>query len=434
MFKLALVGNEIPFYFPAILADALYAHAIPCHIVICQENPITSDLLYHYGIHLAKNGKDHVHISTASTIEKALDKADGIVYAHDAQSTSRYHEDVESLSQRDPEMRFLGNRSPYIGICGLLQNLRQGSQARPLCQAIKQWAPSSKTTILSSNATTLVSLFSSYGLEAVGFSSNDTNENQKAFQTLLKKEENQEGKEKNVFFCNGMEHFLWLTSVESNGKTIPLDHIKEKIIRTSPQSTISKWIDLYDGVACSDVQQIGQFMPPQPDIHPFDEMIFSETIQQRKERILHMNKIADMNTDVKEKEIAQIALLSNVSAFRPVKTLYQLYGLLDQPTPIKNLLVVNDQKQISNLPVNAIVVNTLSPSFHYEPLPQEVAFLGQNIVLWQSFVIKSMEGDWSSVRQAIENDPSLENGDKLAGYEMSIELINRHADLLEQFV
>lgn len=430
MLKIALLGNEIPFYFPNILADAVYAHRIPCQISFYQENNEVGELLLNYGKAVAQGSS--VEVTRAFSPLAALQEAQGVIYANDNKSTSYYHNDIQFLAQVDPDRRFLGNRSPYSGIEGLLQSLRQGTESIPLGKLIKEHNPDAKIILLSPNATALVQLFGHLGLDAVAFYPDVLEFNRKmAFETGKSLGTNPE---QIHFTYGGLEHFTWLTAMDIGEQPVNLLQLKQLFTIGYQEDVAIKWVDTYDAIAFGDSQKIGQFLPVQPGIFSMDEVLFTETVAQRKERILLMSSIAQNGLEQEEGRKNQSKLLSTVSNLRPVEALYTWLG--KEEKKIQGVLQLNRNKQVSNLPIDAVIVDELQAFYTKgkgKTLPPAIEDLAYTICHWQKTVAKATLGDWAMVREAVEEDLALEGGDRLAAFTLVQEFIEQYRQILPQF-
>ena len=233
------------------------------------------------------------------------------------------------------------------------------------------------------------------------------------------------------FKAAGLEHFAWITAITGHSK-LSLQQLKDSILSKPQENDIlAKWIDLYDGLAYGDVQKIGQYLPAQPGILPMDEVIFTENITLRKERIIKMNQVNQKGLTSKEGQEAQIALLSQVDGLRPVQSLFTCLGLAKEALNNQPLLAQNKAYQIKNLPPQAVVVtNTLEPT----ALEEEIADIARGITRWQISIAKAtLTGDWALLRLAIDEDTALANTDRLAIFALLQELMEAHEDVLPQF-
>ncbi len=432
MTKIALLGNEISIYFTNILVDLIYVQPISSHLYFYHENEAMAQLLLNYGNVIADGSPVKIH--RATTIEEALEKADGLIYAHDAQSTSRYHMDVNYLKALDPEGHFLGSRSPYTGLSGLLQGLRQGTAAMAICEKVQKLSPKLKTIILSHNATALIHLFDLFDLEAIGIPIKGPKENEFIKDYLFDGFLTETGIETLPY--TGLEHFTWLSEKNQKENSPFLQKISQYITsHQNSSSLIVKWYEHYNAIAYGNVNYIGQFFPPQPEVLPMDEVVFTETVKERKERILLMNHVVKHGKDAVEGKKAQVFLLSKVGEHRPGKILYQFLG----KTPVESTLSVLQKNlflQVNNLPKEAVIINPLSldnqmiTSYN---LPFEVAILAKDITSWQIAMAKATFGDWESIRLCLETDIALANTDSLAVFSVFNELLTQHQEILPQF-
>lgn len=429
MLKIALIGNEIPFYFPNILADAVYAHHIPCQLSFYQENNEVSELLLSYGNRITKGSS--VTINRAASVVHAVENADGIIYASDNKSTSYYHQDIEYLSQVDPSCRFLGNHSPYSGIAGLMQILRQSSAALPIGKIMKEQNPQAKIVVLSPNTTAIIQLLAQMGLNAIGFD----REALGFYQDMARQTADVLGEdEEDIHFgYAGLEHFNWLVSMSVREKQVPLSILKNRMLQENQQEELlTHWMDVYDAIAFGNGQEIGQFMPAQPLVKPMDQVVFTETVEERKERILSMNQISKNGLETEEGQKAQDTLLSTVSNVRPLQAVYKWLNIIE--TPVKGVLQVNKLRQIKNLPEYAVITDDLLlEKGEGKLLPPAVLDLAFTISYWQKCLAEAAYGNWSKLREAVEEDLALEGCDRLAAFTTVQEFIEQYRQILPQF-
>ena len=97
---------------------------------------------------------------------------------------------------------------------------------------------------------------------------------------------------------------------------------------------------------------------------------------------------------------------------------------------------LNRNKQVSNLPIDAVIVDELQAFYTKgkgKTLPPAIEDLAYTICHWQKTVAKATLGDWAMVREAVEEDLALEGGDRLAAFTLVQEFIEQYRQILPQF-
>ncbi|MBQ8161296.1 MAG: hypothetical protein IJ083_11145 [Clostridia bacterium] len=432
--KLALVGQDIPSYLPSMLTDLLQVGHEPATVCLEEKNGAMQDLLLRYG----RVCFDKANLGGAMHVwpdrREVLRDADVVIYAGDQMASSRFKQDREALmgaSEDDPGL--VDQARANGGIGGLLHALRQGSQILPLVQAMREVCPKARVITLGQPVARTAYLFHFLGFETYGLA-----------KSVLRGPSGVDGiagklglelSDLDLLSC-GLPEFAFMYSANrvKDGADIK-DRIEAMASEGELGRLCRRWYRQYEAVAVGSVTDHAAFMEAQEDYEPEADPQLSESVEHRKNRILHMNTAGEKGLSDPDGMIAQLSLLTRTSPLRPVQLALALVRgedlMMDGVTHI-------NAGDLLGLPRDSMVETRLV--LHKgQMVPQklrlspEITDLMCEIDEANRWAAHAATGDRSALREYVETDPALAGLDRLYLMDVVNALIRMHEDILTQF-
>ena len=231
----------------------------------------------------------------------------------------------------------------------------------------------------------------------------------------------------------GLPGFAFLLALRDAATGADLLPAAEEVARKDDLGRLARrWLDWYGALPMGKVTDHAEFLPAQPDFIPEAEPTFGESVEQRKERILHMNTIASKGADSREGMMAQLVLLSKAPAQRPV----QLALALLRGTDLRMAAVTRRNRGVLPQLENHAIIEaelTLRAGEDVSParrVPEALADTLRAVDETNRLVARAAAGDRGALREAIETDPALDGLDRLYLQDVADKLIELHRDVL----
>ena len=429
--KFALIGHDIPTLLPTILTDLLFAGKQAAEIAVHENNPAMQDVLRKYGeAVIIRSGLDAEMIVSGSRYD-VLEDADCVIYADDCMPASRFRMDREALSGVEEDDPGLTDQARVNGgIGGLMHALRAGQLVLELCEEMQDVCPDAIVINLGQPVARTTEVFLREGFKtwALGRSPLRGANGADALAAKLGLKTRDVEAE-----SAGLPGFAFLTSMRdaSTGRDL-MPRLLEKAEDDELGRLTKRWLDWYGMIALGDVTDHAEFLPAQPDYIPEAEPVFGETVEQRKERILHMNTVGQQGAVSKEGAMAQVTLLSKAPPIRPMQL---ALAILREESITIPAVTRRNNGELPQLERNAIIEAPLTlengvPVPHGTMLPDEAADIMAEIAEVNHLAALAAMGDYSALRECIEIDPALAGLDRLYCQDLVEKMIELHNDVL----
>ena len=354
--KFALIGTDIPTLLPTLLTDLLFAGKEAAEIAVHENNPAMQDVLLRYGRAIILRSGLEAEMVVSGDRYEVLENADCVLYAGDCQPASRFRMDREALSGADENDPGLTDQARVNGgIGGLMHTLRAGQLVIELCEEMLDACPEALVINLGQPVARTTEIFLRQGFRCYGLGRSPMR-GANGLDTLCKKMSRKVDSVEAVIA--GLPGFSFLLSIRdaATGADL-LPQLIDRAENNELGRLTRRWYDWYGALAVGDVTDHAEFLPAQPDFIPEEEPAFGETVEQRKERILHMNTIGQFGASTREGAMAQVTLLSKAPPIRPMKlALALLRGEnLDMPAVVRR-----NRGEIAQLPERAIIESPLT--------------------------------------------------------------------------
>ncbi len=416
--KIALIGSDIPSVLPGFLADMFYAQKAAGTLAVHEPNQALGDLLKKYA--LAVIGKSGIagSLTIHKDLEATLAGADAVIFADSLQNASRFQMDVSALSGENEEDEGLKNQARvHDGIEGLLFTLRTGAKALSLTAQMEAHCPHALVLNLSQPLSQITALFHLNGFECYGFG-----------ETALTGKAGVEGlchviskKQSGLTFQTaGLYRFQWLTELK---ETMSGKDLLPRAVQAYKNGAMGQGKKLFASWygALPIGEGHGESLPQNdcftPDLNP----VLAESIEKRKERLLHMNEVVTHGLNTPYGQLAQLALIKNVPAERPIQCL-----LMGEAYPLPILRKANGS--IKGLLKDSVIQATFSQT--NLTLPQGVMDIVSDVAYGHQLCAKAAMGDQEALREYIETSPALSGLDRLYLQSLVMHLIRLHEDVL----
>ena len=432
--KFALIGMNIPMLLPTLLTDVLFAGHEAADIAVFEKNGAMADVLqkYMYAVY-DKAGIGGMPI-VSGDLDEVLDEADCVAFDDDCMPGSRFRMDQEALSGTEGDDQGLSDQARVNGgLGGLLHTLRCGEKALSLCERMRECCPEALVISLVQPVGRICRVFEDAGFRCYGLAP-----------TPLRGANGLEG------ICHGLhrkadtvnatiaglpnfEFLLALTDEATGADVLPAVEL------LAEENTLGRltrrWLDWYGAIAIGSVPAHAELLAAQPDFIPEQNPSFGETVEQRKERILHMNTVGAHGASDREGMMSQITLLSKASALRPM----QLALALLRGTDLTMEAVTRCNNGIlPQLPKDAMIEAKLVLQAGQDvtkPLtvPAELGEVLCELAQTDADAAKAVTGDRGAVRAVVEEDPAMGGLDRLYLQDVAEKLIEMHAEVLPRF-
>ena len=429
--KFALIGQDIPMLLPTLLADLLFAGNEGADTAVYENNPAMQGVLQGYMDAIYQKRGLGGRALVSEDLPQVLEEADCVIYAGDCMPASRFRMDRDALAGTSEEDPGLSDQARVNGgLGGLMHALRGGNKVLDLCEEMTYACPDAQVINLAQPMGRICAVFADAGFRCYGLGP-----------TPLRGANGLEG------LCHalhrkpatvtadiaGLPGFAFLLSLGDAATGADLLPAAEEIARKGDLGRLARrWLDWYGALPMGKVTDHAEFLPAQPDFIPEAEPSFGESVEQRKERILHMNTIASKGADSREGMMAQLVLLSKAPAQRPV----QLALALLRGTDLRMAAVTRRNRGVLPQLENHAIIEaelTLRAGKDVSParrVPEALADILRAVDETNRLVARAAAGDRGALREAIETDPALDGLDRLYLQDVADKLIELHRDVL----
>ena len=427
--KFALIGQDIPALIPTLLADLLFAGKQAADVWIEEKNQAMQDVLERYGRAVIRKSGLDAALTADGDRAAVLRGADCVIYAGDCMAASRFRQDREALSggsEDDPGLTEQARVNGGIG--GLMHTLRQGEVVMQLCESMQEHCPGALVINLGQPMARITAIFTAMGFTCYGLGRSPLR-GANGLDSLCKKLHVQP-KDVQATIA-GLPGFAFLLGLKKDGLDL-LSRLNGMARKDELGRLTRRWLDWYEAVPIGDVTDHAEFLPAQEDYIPEEEPIFGESVEQRKERILHMNTVGDKGADDREGMMAQLVLLSKAPPIRPMQLALAL--VRGDSLTMDAVTRVNDG-ELPQLPKCAMIEARLTLQQgrimpHGTVLPAPLAEICGEIDECSRLAARAAMGDRSALRECIELDPALAGLDRLYCQELVDRLIELHDDVI----
>lgn len=429
--KFALIGQDIPMLLPTLLADLLFAGNEGADTAVYENNPAMQGVLQGYMDAIYQKRGLGGRALVSEDLPQVLEEADCVIYAGDCMPASRFRMDRDALAGTSEEDPGLSDQARVNGgLGGLMHALRGGNKVLDLCEEMTYACPDALVMNLAQPMGRICAVFADAGFRCYGLGP-----------TPLRGANGLEG------LCHalhrkpatvtadiaGLPGFAFLLALGDAATGADLLPAAEEIARKGDLGRLARrWLDWYGALPMGKVTDHAEFLPAQPDFIPEAEPSFGESVEQRKERILHMNTIASKGADSREGMMAQLVLLSKAPAQRPV----QLALALLRGTDLRMAAVTRRNRGVlPQLENHAIIEAELTLRAGEDVstarrVPEALADTLRAVDETNRLVARAAAGDRGALREAIETDPALDGLDRLYLQDVADKLIELHRDVL----
>lgn len=429
--KFALIGQDIPMLLPTLLADLLFAGNEGADTAVYENNPAMQGVLQGYMDAIYQKRGLGGRALVSEDLPQVLEEADCVIYAGDCMPASRFRMDRDALAGTSEEDPGLSDQARVNGgLGGLMHALRGGNKVLDLCEEMTYACPDALVMNLAQPMGRICAVFADAGFRCYGLGP-----------TPLRGANGLEG------LCHalhrkpatvtadiaGLPGFAFLLALGDAATGADLLPAAEEVARKGDLGRLARrWLDWYGALPMGKVTDHAEFLPAQPDFIPEAEPTFGESVEQRKERILHMNTIASKGADSREGMMAQLVLLSKAPAQRPV----QLALALLRGTDLRMAAVTRRNRGVLPQLENHAIIEaelTLRAGEDVSParrVPEALADILRAVDETNRLVARAAAGDRGALREAIETDLALDGLDRLYLQDVADKLIELHRDVL----
>ena len=416
---------------PTLLADLLFAGNEGADTAVYENNPAMQGVLQGYMDAIYQKRGLGGRALVSEDLPQVLEEADCVIYAGDCMPASRFRMDRDALAGTSEEDPGLSDQARVNGgLGGLMHALRGGNKVLDLCEEMTYACPGALVINLAQPMGRICAVFADAGFRCYGLGP-----------TPLRGANGLEG------LCHalhrkpatvtadiaGLPGFAFLLSLRDAATGADLLPAAEEVARKGDLGRLARrWLDWYGALPMGKVTDHAEFLPAQPDFIPEAEPTFGESVEQRKERILHMNTIASKGADSREGMMAQLVLLSKAPAQRPV----QLALALLRGTDLRMAAVTRRNRGVLPQLENHAIIEaelTLRAGEDVSParrVPEALADILRAVDETNRLVARAAAGDRGALREAIETDPALDGLDRLYLQDVADKLIELHRDVL----
>lgn len=442
--KVTLIGQDIPALLPSLLADLFFSERVPAQVAVEERNPAMQDVLQRYADAVLRQAGIGGEVRVDGDRRALLTGAGCVVYAGDCLASSSFRQDWRALSgpEDDPDDPGLTDQCRVNGgIEGLLHTLRQGGAVLDLCDAMRDACPGALVITLGQPVGRTAWLFEKRGFRTYGLGPSPL-KGAVGLESLCHRLGKQVGDVRAQ--VAGLPGFAWLLGLRDVASDTDLLSVVRDMAASESLGRLAKrWLGWYEAVPVGDVTAHAELMPAQADYAPQAEPELSESVEKRKERILHMNTVGDKGLrrpdaaeGFTEGEMAQWLLLSKAPAVRPMRLAAAV--LRGQDLEMAGVTRVN-RGEIVNLPRNAVIESDLTLRGgvevpHGYRLPAPLAQCCMDIDEAARLAAQAATGDRTALRECVEIDPAMEGLDRLYCQQVVEALIRLNGDVLGRLV
>lgn len=441
MYKIALIGQDIPTLLPTLLADLLFAAKQPATLTLEEKNPAMQELLQGYADAIFKKASIGGSLTVSEDRQTVLSGADCVLYAGDCMAASRFFMDRSALgcddekgepADDDPAAGLLDQARVNGGIGGLMHTLRAGEYVLQLCEAMDEACPDALVINLGQPVARTTEIFLSRGYACYGLGRTPLR-GANGLDTLAKRLRLKPAAvEATIAGLPGFAFLLSLHETETGADLLP------KLRKAAEKGELGKlsarWAEWWDALPVGDVTDHAEFLPAQPDFIPEEKPEFGETVEKRKDRILYMNTVREKGADEREGAMAQLLLLSKAPPIRPMKL---ALALLSHETVELPAVARKNGRELPQLSPDAIIESALTledgiPVPHGTLLPPALADIMSEIDETSRLAARAATGDRGALRECIEIDPALSGLDRIYCQDLVDKMIEMHNDVIER--
>ena len=432
--KFAFIGQDVPMLLPALLADLLFAGHEAADISLQEGNPAMQDVLQRYGNAVILRSGLSARLTVTGDRAEALRGADCVLYAGDCMPASRFRMDRQALSgEKDDDPGLTEQARVNGGIGGLLHTLRAGENVLELCEDMRAACSGALVINLGQPVARTTALFEMQGFRCFGLGRTPMRGANGVDSLCKKMSRKLDSVDVRVAGLPGFAFLLAMTDAGTGADLLP--QLADRARRDELGRLARRWLDWYGALPVGDVTDHAEFLPAQPDYIPEEEPAFGETVEQRKERILHMNTVGNHGASSREGAMAQVTLLSKAPPIRPMQLALALLRGTDLDMPAVARL---NRGELPQLPHDAVIESALTlrggqVQPHGWQLPGALAEICGDIAHTNALAAQAATGDRSALRECVETDPALAGLDRLYCQELVDKLIQLHWDVLPRF-
>ena len=432
--KYALIGQDIAVLLPSLLTDLLEAGQAAPEICVEEKNSSMQELLEGYARRCLDRAGHGGSFRAVSSRRELLDGADCVLYAGDLMAQSRFDQDRQALmSPQEGETGLEDQARVNGGIGGLLHTLRQGAQLMPLCEDIHAHAPHARILCLSQPMSRCLEIFHALGLTALGLGTSPLRGPLGA--DSLAAETGHKLEEVDVSWA-GLPSFQFLVSMtdRATGEDL-MPRVRERMAEGAFGSMSQRWLQELDSVCIGSPLDHAQFMAAQEGYMPDARPQLSESVEHRRNRILHMNTVKDKGLRDPDGMISQLTLLTRTSPLRPGQlslAIMRREDLSMQGVSRKNAGLIRglSPEALVEAPLVLRHGEDETPSLS---MPGPLLDLMADIDTASRLAAHAALGDVTALRECVETDPALEGLDRLYVMDVVHAMIRMHDDILTQF-
>ena len=427
--KFAFIGQDIPALLPTLLTDLLFAGKRAADVWVEEKNQAMQDVLQRYARAIIEKSGLAASLTAEADRAAVLEGADCVIYAGDCMAASRFRQDREALSGTGEDDPGLTDQARVNGgIEGLLHTLRQGEVVMSLCEAMREHCPGALVINLGQPVARTTAIFEAQGFRCYGLGRTPLR-GANGLDSLCKKLHTPE-KDVQATIA-GLPGFAFLLGLKKDGADL-LPRLRKLAKKDELGRLTRRWLDWYEAIAIGDVTDHAEFLPAQEDYIPEEDPAFGESVEQRKERILHMNTVGDKGASDREGMMAQLVLLSKAPPIRPMQLALAL--LRGDGLTMDGVTRVNGG-ELPQLAKCAIIEARLTLQKgqvmpHGTLLPAPLMEICGEIDETNRLAAMAAMGDRSALRECIEIDPALAGLDRLYCQELVDRLIELHDDVI----
>ena len=436
--KFALIGQDIPTLLPTLLTDLLFVGRQAADLAVEERNPAMQDVLQNYGRAILTRAGIGGSIAVTKERRELLTGADCVIYAGDVMAASRFRMDREALSgsednDEDDPFSLIDQARVNGGIGGLLHTLRQGEAVLTLCEEMAEYCPDALVISLGQPVARTVAMFQQRGFRAYGLGRSPM-KGPNGVEGICRKL----GRKPDTVIPEmaGLPGFSFLVDMRDKPTGGDLMDRTEEIVRNGDLGRLTqRWLKWYGAVAVGDALDHAEWLPAEEDYVPDPNPELGESVEKRKERILHMNTVGSKGAHDREGMMAQLVLLGKAPAIRPMQLALALLRKTDLDMPAVTRVNGRELPQLSPAAIieSRLTLQSGEPVPHGFTLPAPLVDVCMDIDETSRLAAQAASGDRSALRECIELDPALDGLDRLYIQDVVDRMIQMHNDVILRF-